>query len=361
MKTSSTMVFLGTGTVTAALVVGSAGVQGCRSDSVGLGGGVAATTTGTGNQVDGGAIEVSIAQITDPMSTGHVGPKTPVKVAGAVAMSIKFLVAKSSSSGSCLWGVFLSAPGLTETAPNSGVLAVSFGTPAVAKDGGKAFCPTIQANEPAGDAFPDDVKPGDVLDIIGQSDAFIPSTCTTGDAGLGASMIPGIQISKVTSVTRTGTGAPLPTPHKLSASDLTTLAAGSDQGWLDQWGNVLVEVDNVSAKDQNGGLTDNFGHMLLDVGTNGIQVGDKLYYVGFVKGTDACYAGPYYTTLPTPDAGLPFNSITGFVYLDFCNWGLSPRNKCIDLNPPSDDCLSVVDDGGLDGGIEASAATYCTH
>jgi hypothetical protein len=315
---------------------------------------------------------VSIEQITDPMATGHVGPKTPIKVVGAIAMSIKFLVSKGAS-GSCLWGVFLSSLNTTETGPNTGILAVSFGSMAVAKGGGKAYCPTIEAGMPAGDAFPDDIKPGDIVDVVGQSDSYIPTTCTSADAGLGASMIPGIQISKVTQVTRTGTGATLPTPHKLTTSDLQTLSAGSDVSWLNQWGNVLVEADMVAAKDQGGSLTDNYGHMLLDVGTNGIQVGDKLYYVGYVKATDVCYAGPYYSSMPTPDAGLPFNSITGFVYLDYCSWSIAPRNQCFDLNPPSQDCASVVeadagpdDAGGDDGGDAGDAAgpnsaTVCLH
>jgi hypothetical protein len=354
MKTSSTMVFLGTSALTAALLLGSAGIQGCRSDdSGGFGGHSTGVTTGNGGgAMDGGAAVVSIQQVTDPGATGHVGPKTPIKVQGAIAMSIKFLVSKGSS-GSCLWGVFLSSPNLTETTPNSGVLAVSFGSPAVAKGGGTAYCPTIEANEPAGDAFPDDVKPGDILDVVGQADTYIPATCTSADAGLGASMISGIQISKVTQVTRTGSGAPLPKPHRLNGSDLQTLAAGNDVNWLDQWGNVLVEADTVVARDQGGALTDKYGHMLLDEGVNGIQVGDKVYYVGYVKANDVCYAGPYYAWTPT-DAGLPFNSITGFVYLDYCNWSIAPRNKCFDLNPPSQDCASVVEtDAGTDDAGDA--------
>jgi hypothetical protein len=370
------MVFLGTSALTAALRLGSAGIQGCRSDSGGFGGNVAVSTaTGTGGRgaMDGGVTEVTIQQVTDPMATGHVGPKTPIKVVGAIAMSIKFLVSKGSS-GSCLWGVFLSAPMLTQTGPNTGVLAVSFGSPAVATQGGKAYCPTIEAGQPAGDAFPDDVKPGDILDVVGQSDSYIPATCTSADAGLGASMIAGTQISKVTQVTRRGTGATLPTPAKLMGGDKQTLAAGNDASWLAQWGNVLVEVDGVVARDQGGSLTDMYGHMLLDVGTNGIQVGDKLYYVGYVKATDVCYAGPYYSWMPT-DAGLPFNSITGFVYLDYCNWSVAPRNKCFDLNPPSQDCASVVeadagqgdaspDDAGGDGGASDAGpnpALVCLH
>ncbi len=368
MKTSSTTVFLCTTALTGAFVIGGS-LQGCRSDTNGsLGAGATAATnasngsTGTGNSTSGtggtvAAETVTIQQIVDPTAAGHVGPSTPVKIVGAVAMSIKFLVSKSSSN-SCLWGVFLSAPGLTTTAANTGILAVSYGTPAVSNDGGTAYCPVIQANQPAGDAFPDDTKPGDVLDVVGETDSYIPKTCAAADAGPGASDVPGIQLSKVSSATKTGT-ATTPAPYVLTTSDLANLAGGTDATWLTQWGNVRVEADNVSVMAYMGtSLEDTYGHMYL---TDGIQIGDKLYYVGYVKSQDACYSGPVYpTNTPT------FSSIKGFVYLDFCNWGIVPSDKCHDLDPASEDCLSMDDAGVGDAGDGGDAggptpATTCLH
>jgi hypothetical protein len=360
MKTSSTLVFLGTTAVTAALTLGSA-VQGCRSSTTGVGGSVTAATSGSttsgsgGSSAEGGIQTVTIQQITNPNAPGHVGGSTPVQVNGVVAMTSKFLVSHSSSSNSCLWGVFVTAPGLTTVAPYTGILAVSFGTPATATaDGGKAYCPTIQAGMPAGDAFPDDVQPGDILDLTGETDSYIPASCTTVDAGMGYSMVPSYQLAKVSTVNRTGKGASTPQPYVLTTSDLDTLAAGADANWLAQWGNALVTAQNVVAEDQNGALTDTYGHMLLDVGSYGIQVGDKLYYVGYVKDTDICYAGPTYVENAMKQ--VPFTSITGFVYLDYCNWGLSPRNKCHDLQPPSLDCASVAD-----AGPDAGEAYVCSE
>jgi hypothetical protein len=250
MKTSSTMVFVSTTALTGALVLGGS-LQGCRSETLtsgGAGGATSATsgaTTSTGVGEGGPAEVVTIQQIVDPTAAGHVGPSTAVKVVGAVAMSIKFLVSHSKTTNACLWGVFLSAPNLTETAANTGILALSYGTPATSVDGGTAYCPTIQANQPAGDAFPDDTAPGDVLDVIGETDSYIPAACAAADAGPGASSVASLQLDKVTSATKTGTATP-PTPYVLGASDLASLAGGTDATWLTQWGSVRVELDNVS-------------------------------------------------------------------------------------------------------------------
>lgn len=355
MKTSSTLVFFGMSALTGALVLGS--TQGCRGDdggSIGTGGSTTThTNSGTTSTSDGNvqATEVTIQQITDATAAGHVGPKTLVVVKGAVAMSTKFLASKSSS-GSCLWGVFVSAPGLTTTGPNTGILALSYGTPASAPDGGgTAYCPTIQAGQPAGDSFPDDVGPGDVLDLYGETDSYIPTACSSGDAGPGASMVPGIQLSKVNQVVRTTTKGPVPTPAVLSTSDLATLAAGSDATWLNSWGSVRVQAQNVTVMPYQNNLTDTYGHMFL---SNGIEVGDKLYYVGYVRKSDVCYSGPVYpTSSPT------FNSITGFIYLDYCNWSIAPSDKCHDLDPASEDCASMYDAGTSDAG--ADPATVCLH
>jgi hypothetical protein len=246
----------------------------------------------------------------------------------------------------------------------------------VADGGTTAYCPVPQAGQPAGDAFPDDIAPGDVIDVTGVSDSYIPASCSAADAGPGSSMIPSVQLNKVTVVTPSGTKATPPTPHVLSNWDIATLAAGgatitgSDAGsgpdWLNQWGNVRVTLDNVTAVGQgtnNAALTDQYGHMLLQ---DGIEVGDSVYYVGYVKATDACYSGPVYTP------PVNFSSLTGFVYLDYCNWSIQPSSKCADLNPPSPDCLGAVtadggsnDDGGdSDAGVSDAGpnqAQVCTH
>ena len=74
------------------------------------------------------------------------------------------------------------------------------------------------------------------------------------------------------------------------------------------------------------------GHIIAS-GSN-LQIGDKLYYRGYLKATNFCYAGPVY-----PNPMTTFTSIEGISYLDFCTWGLSPNNKCSDLAPPSPDAM----------------------
>jgi hypothetical protein len=360
MNRRTALFFLCTSALTGSLVVGSS-VEGCRGNTnLGAGGGSgiggasssASGAPGTGGVMGAGGNSnvpvVTIPQITDPTAPGFVN-STQVQLKGLVATSIKFEVSKSSS-GECLWGVFLSTPGLATATPHSAILAVNDGTQATAMDGGgKAYCPTIQANQPAGDLFPDDTLPGDVFDVVGLAGSYGPSSCGAPDASApNNSDVGQYQLSKLSTVTRISRGAPVPAPYVLSASDAMTLSAGQDSTFLGAWGGAQVTVQNVTALQQQGSLFDSYGHMLLN---NGLQVGDKLYYVGYVEATDICYAGPYFSsTMPT------FTSITGFAYLDFCTWGIDPSDKCHAFVPPSDDCESVVD-----AGPDASPAKVCLH
>ena len=356
--------FLGTGTLSLVLAATS-GLTGCQTDTTGTGatgtttvggaGGGGGTTTTTGSNTNstgttsntGGtgntttttaATEVTIQQITDPGATGHVGKDVPVKVKGVVAMTRKFLVSKSNATGSCLWGVFVSAPGLTETAANTGILAVSYGTPAEFTDAGAGpFCPTIEKGDPAGDAFPDDVKPGDIVDIIGKTTSFIPSSCGTKP---GESTIAQPQIGFIDpgNVTRTGSGA-VPTPHELTQAELDTLAKQTDADFYTKWSGVKIRVKNqtpVLVTPMGGtmpGIVGDFGKITL-AGSNA-QVGDKIYYQGLLNSLmDPCHMTPAYANTATV-----FTQIDGLVYLNFCTWDIEPSNRCVDLQPPSDNCM----------------------
>jgi hypothetical protein len=82
---------------------------------------------------------------------------------------------------------------------------------------------------------------------------------------------------------------------------------------------------------------------------DGLQIGDKLSYIGDLKATNICYNGPQFmSTMPS------FTSVSGFVYLDFCTWGLDPADKCHDFQPPSTDCADAQD-----GGTDAGPAEIC--
>jgi len=219
----------------------------CRNSSVtsatGSGGNASTTVTGTTTTVTGGTTTGATTSTGGMMcpvgapthtvqevTNGTLGSKTDATLKGVVAMSKKFLV---SSKTSCLWGVFVSAPGLTETAENTGLLALSYGTPPVIPPGGgtTAYCPEQDASPPApaGDSFPDDVKPGDVLDLVGTTASF-PTTfnCMAPDP---ANTVPMRQFSSVCSVTRTGT-APLPKAHVLSAAEIASLTSTSDSACI---------------------------------------------------------------------------------------------------------------------------------
>src|SRR5262249_3366935 len=153
--------------------------------------------------------------------------------------SHKYLVSQSKTTGSCLWGVFLSMPGISTTAPFSGVLAVSYGTDAVTNDAGKSFCP-VPPLDPAGDAFPDDIAPGDVIDVIGKTDAS-PSP---------AHMLPGcpprpapkVQLANVCSATKTSHTNSLPAAAT-SGFDLSKIAGG-DAAEIAKWSGVKIQVNN---------------------------------------------------------------------------------------------------------------------
>jgi hypothetical protein len=279
----------------------------------------------------GGGVDTTITDIT----TGKVGPGVKVKLTGVVAMSQKFLVSKGGT-GSCLWGVFVSEPNLAETKENTGTLVLSYGNMAAIPEGGStSFCPRLGVTPPdaIGDLIPDDIGPGDVLDVAGETAKFIlPNSCILPtDAKVGQ-----YQVAKTTTIMRTKTGGPVPTPHVLTDPELVQLASPTDQAFHDKWGGVKVRIQNVTSVPQTvmgmPSLTNQYGEMFM-AGSN-LQVGDKLYYRGYLKATDFCHNSPIY---PSPTT--MFTSIDGFSYLDFCTWSLTPNNKCSDLSPPSPDAM----------------------
>lgn len=306
---------------------GSGGAGGSTSaTTASAGGATSSSTTGAGGGAPCEGVEATIADVT----TGVVGPGVKVAVK-AVAMSQKFLVSKGSSSGSCLWGMFVSAPDITETAPNTGMLVLDYGFNATVEPGGTdAYCPRLGIDE-IGDDIPDDVAPGDVLEIIGETAKFLLDNCATETNG---STVGQFQLAKSCKVERTGT-APVPTAHLLSATELEDLADPGKDAFKDQWGGVKVRVENVTAvPGANGGAVGDYGVITLNEG--GLEVGDKIYYRGYLKTDNFCHAAPIF------DQTLAFNAIEGFGYLDYCTWRLTPNDKCADFDPSSEDCNGAL-------------------
>lgn len=316
------------------------------SSSDGGGGSTTSTTTGTGG---GGGAGGSLPVVTiQDITSGTVGEAVDVEVHGVVAMSRKYLVSKSKNTGSCLWGVYLSAPGLSETGPNTGILALSYGTPGVTDPQGNIVCPTIEQGS-VGDAFPDDVKPGDVLDVRGETSYFLLNACATQPADQNPSQVKQRQLAKVDLVTRTGT-APVPAPHTLTPEEIALLNSPTDQDFHDMWGGVWVRFPGPIAPalqtDQSGTQTvvGPYGNIYLDlnaggggagggsgVGIEDVRVGDKVYYVNGSQ--DSCHQGPIFA-----NNAIEWARVDGFSTIDFCTWSLQPANKCADFDPASDDC-----------------------
>lgn len=319
-------------------LIASVGASGCREeaddgpDGAGANGGSgdgagtnAGGSDGGGNE-GGGPIagcEGPDATI-DGITTGQFGAGSKVGLKGVVAMSHKFLASKSQT-GNCLWGVFVSAPGLSETGPNTGLLVLGYGFPAeIPKGGDTAFCPRL-GQDPAGDAIPDNVKPGDVLDLIGTVQRFPEDPMCTGDNP--ANQVGQLQLSSLCKAEIVGEATP-PTPHVLTTAEIASISSTTDAAFHDQWGGVKVRVEDVGVEAQGGMVLGDFGIIKLD---NGIEVGDKVYYRGYSN--NECHEAPVF-----PDASVVFDRVDGFHYLAFCTWGLQANDKCADFAPQSGDC-----------------------
>jgi len=291
----------------------------------------AGTSTGDTTSVGGGTNvgcegpDATIEEIT----TGVTGVDQKVTLRDVVVMSQKFLVSKSKNTGSCLWGVFVSAPNLSETAANTGLIILSYGTPAAIPEGETvAYCPKL-GQDPTGDTIPDDVAPGDVLTVIGTNQVFPTAPTCTGDNP--PNEVGMRQLSSVCSATRTGTAA-VPAPHVLTAAEATSISSNTDKAFHDAWGGVKVRVQDVGVTPAEDLVVGDFGVITLD---NGIPVGDKVYYRPYSN--NECHEGPVFS-----DTAVVFDHVDGFHYLNFCSWGIEPNDKCSDFAPASEDCAGAT-------------------
>ena len=215
----------------------------------------------------------------------------------------------------------------------------SFGVKATKPDGSsKAFCPELGV-ETTGDAIPDDIKPGDVIDVvIGKTQNFLLSQCAMQDSGVGASVGQNeVVVDAACALKKKGTATP-PTPHVLTGGDVAKLADPNDMAFHQQWGGVKVRLQNAQPITQANGVIqfDGFGNFIIK-GAN-LQVGDKIYYPGYKK-SDPCHVPP---VVNPPDTGsIEFTELDGFSMLDFCTWALEPDDKCGDFKPTPDDCMGA--------------------
>ncbi|WP_437838961.1 hypothetical protein [Sorangium sp. So ce1153] len=296
-----------------------------------------------------------------------------VELKGVVAMSPKFLVSQSSA-GRCTYGVYLSAPGLTETAPYTGILAVDRGNEATTGDDGKRYCAKL-GEQPAGSEIPDDVVPGDVLDVIGQASYFLLDYCGVDVCGdllceeqeracysdrtacnegehqcwedcsedplpYADSKVHQRQLAYIDKMDKVG-NAPVPAPHLLDSQDAALLSSPTDERFHDQWGGVKVRIGNVTAVPWSEGNVVNFGNIVVDLdketGSSTLQVGNNIYYRGYAPSDDSCHKGPTFS-----DSMSTWNQIDGFSALDECIWTLQVVDPCAGFVPASELCGAEV-------------------
>jgi hypothetical protein len=265
--------------------------------------------------------EATIAQLT----TNEIGLDQQVTLKDVVVMSQKFLVSASRNTGNCLWGVYVSTQ-VAETAADTGMLVLGYGRQASIPEGGtEAECPKLGV-EPACDWIPDDVKPGDVLTVVGTS-AIFPAApdCDDPDPDNQVGMR---QLANTCYVERTGT-APVPTPHVLTPDEIAKITSTTDKDFHSSWGAVKVRLENVGVDPDANEVVGARGVITLD---NGIPISSKLYYRPYSD--NPCHASAVFS-----NTAIQWNRIDAFHYLNFCTWGLDVNDKCADFDPPSEDCL----------------------
>jgi hypothetical protein len=223
-----------------------------------------------------------------------------VDIKGAIASTKKMVVYFQKTSqgawkGTCMWGVFVKDPNT-----DRGLMVYDYGENAPADSANYLSCPK------GTDALPD-IAPGDVLDIVGKTGEYAPSSCPAGTTKM--------RQLEACSVAKTSSGTP---PAPVVVSDLNALATGSKM-----YQGLLVKIANVTIEPFDGGASGPYGVIELE-GTD-LQLNNKFYYTE----TGAAEFDPTTT----------FNSVTGISHLDFCDWVLQPLDKCTSFDPASKDCL----------------------
>jgi hypothetical protein len=268
---------------------------------------------GTASPTEGcGAEPVTL----DEIHSGRVRSNVAIRVEPLVASSQKFLVSESKS-GSCLWGAF--AAGVARTGAGSGLFLVSFGAPHA--DG--AACAS------GSDGLPDDLQPGDALEVEGVLDAYAPAACEGGTAPA-----PQLRIDAACPARRGAATAP-PEAAAVDRALAERLAAGLDAELIRDWSGALLRLEDVSALEDtsDGDAVFPFGVVRLE--QTALEVHSRLYYFDLSEGGPrAAVKAPHYR-YPTL-----FQSITGVLYLDYCSWVLAPRDRCVDLSPSSVGCAA---------------------
>jgi hypothetical protein len=332
---------------------GSTGVSGNggnQSGSPGTGGngtpgtgGTAGTPGGGGSAGGGAAREATLTQINNPADPNPVPLNARVSVKGLVATSQKFLVSKNA----CLWGVFATTAGDTTQEYGSievvakGAEAVTVEVPGSGGAGGaggggtktELRCPT---EGDKGGKIPNDIKPGDVFDVVGFVDEFKNNNCDPALA-LGQR-----QIENPDTFTITARGGNTPAPKEFtSVEEINKLGGGENEDdFTRKWSGGLVRISS----GQGGGFHVDESKLSPDAKCAAAK-GDiyfkevSLPMNSNIPFFDLAEGGPFDPTFKkgfeyTKDT--VFTSYTGIYSIDFCNWAISVRTaRGDDVQPPA--------------------------
>ncbi|HEU4533262.1 MAG TPA: hypothetical protein VFS00_04060 [Polyangiaceae bacterium] len=321
---------------------GSAGVPGAGNagtgNVAGNGTGAGAGTAGVPGAGSGGAggvddaIVATLAQLNNPNHPQVVPRNARVRVSGLVAISKKYLVSQSSS-GSCLWGFFATTAGATTQEYGSiqviayGEGATSVGSGGAAGSGGAIRCPSTP--DKAG-PIPNDLKPGDVVDVVGYNDFFIPTGEKGCDNGTNPPLAAGQRQLENSLVTVVGTAA-VPAPKEFTTKEELDLLGNSTvaSDIFNKWGGGLVKMSGsfridparfpTSPPSGTANCAAPFGDLLFSETT--LAANNNIFF-GDLSG-----GGPRDSAtkrLPHTKDTI-FTSVVGVYTVDFCTWAVSAR------------------------------------
>ncbi len=271
-----------------------------HTDSGSSGGGTSGGSADAGHTDSGSSGGGSGGGTTTPAACTESAPTSLVDIATGVtrnkaSVTLKGVVATTTriNMGECWWSVFVRDP---DTSKPYG-LEIKF------KPAGTC---------PANTVIPSDIKPGDILDIVGTVLQYRPTVCA-------ATVPPQMQVLPC-SVKKVGSDPSKAAP--VVVSNPSDLKAGDPR-----YKGMLVTVKNVAMA---GKVTSGWFRLQ----NSDVQVVHKLYYTS--PCTDPAVCGS-----PRYDANETFTSITGINFLyqyANCEWVLGPRDKCTDISTPSRDC-----------------------
>lgn len=309
----------------------------------GGGGGAGSTSTSTGSSLTttsssssgtgGGGVCDAPSATTAAIHDGTFVEGAKVHLEGVTAMSQKFL-RRRGNDGSCVWAFFVSSPNISVTTERSGILVESLGDPAEPGDAGPAFCKPLGL-EPTGGAIPDDVAPGDVVDIRGVVSASAPTGCA-GDTTITHSVL----VDASCPIVKSGV-AGIPQAHLLSPTEVAKLSDPLEGSFHDEWEGVKIAMSNEAPVLVPGGTQVDMQYGVFRLVNGGVGVDSRIYYRGYLT-TQPCHDGAAWATSP----GFSFLHVEGFSQRVGCEWLVEPNDKCGDISPPSDDCSGQTCPGG---------------